>query len=97
MDATGWAIFLVVWGIVVVGGVENLIKPIFIGRGSQLPLILVFIGILGGALAFGFLGLFIGPTLLALGYTLVREWAPATEPIDTSPIATGKSVETAHE
>jgi predicted PurR-regulated permease PerM len=83
VDAIGWAIFLVVWGIVVVGGVENLIKPIFIGRGSQLPLILVFIGILGGAVAFGFLGLFIGPTLLALGYALVREWAPATEPPDT--------------
>ena len=78
----GWAIFLVVWSIVIVGGVENLIKPIFIGMGSQLPLALVFIGIFGGAFAFGYLGLFIGPTLLALGYTLIRDWAPTAEATD---------------
>jgi predicted PurR-regulated permease PerM len=74
---TVWAVALLLWSLIVVGGAENIIKPIFIGRGSNLPLILVFIGILGGAIAFGFLGLFIGPTLLAIAYGLLRDWAPS--------------------
>lgn len=87
--ATGWAIFLVAWSVVAVGGVENFIKPIFIGRGSKLPLILVFIGMFGGVVAFGFLGLFIGPTLLAVGYTLLRHWAPGEDAPGQPPDAGG--------
>ncbi|HEY6365830.1 MAG TPA: AI-2E family transporter [Candidatus Binatia bacterium] len=88
--ATGWAVFLVLWGIFVVGGADNIIRPYFISRGSDLPFVLVFLGVLGGTLAFGFLGLFLGPTLLATGYEIVREWAridsPAT-PTETQPNA----------
>ena len=73
--ATGWAVFLVLWGIFVVGGADNIIRPYFISRGSDLPFVLVFLGVLGGTLAFGFLGLFLGPTLLATGYEIVRDWA----------------------
>ncbi len=72
--ATGWAIFLVVWGVVAVGMSDNVIKPILIGKSSDMPLILVMLGILGGAFAFGFLGVFIGPTLLAVAYTVLHDW-----------------------
>jgi predicted PurR-regulated permease PerM len=73
--ATGWGIFLFVWGAVVVSSADNIIKPYFISRGSDLPFILVFLGALGGVIAFGFLGIFLGPTLLAVGYNLIRDWA----------------------
>ncbi len=73
---TGWAIFLGLWGLLVVSSVDNFLKPILIGRASALPILLVLLGVLGGALAFGFLGIFIGPTLLALAFTLIREWGP---------------------
>ena len=72
--ATGWAVFLVLWGIFVVGGADNIIRPYFISRGSDLPFVLVFLGVLGGTLAFGFLGLFLGPTLLNRLRNL-RDWA----------------------
>ncbi len=78
-----WGLMLFLWVLFVVGGAENIIKPMFIGRGSNLPLLLVFIGIIGGAIAFGFLGLFIGPTLLAVAYALLREWAPPEAAADT--------------
>lgn len=71
---TGWAIFLVIWGVVAVGMSDNVIKPILIGKSSDMPLILVMLGILGGAFAFGFLGVFIGPTLLAVAYTVLHDW-----------------------
>ena len=57
---TGWAIFLVLWGALAVGSADNVIKPYFISRGSDLPFVLVFLGVLGGAIAFGFLGIFLG-------------------------------------
>jgi predicted PurR-regulated permease PerM len=79
--ATGWAVFLVLWGIFVVGGADNIIRPYFISRGSDLPFVLVFLGVLGGTLAFGFLGLFLGPTLLATGYEIVRDWARIDPPV----------------
>jgi predicted PurR-regulated permease PerM len=73
--ATGWAIFLLLWGAVAVSSADNIIKPFFISRGSDLPFILVFLGALGGVIAFGFLGIFLGPTLLAVGYNIIRDWA----------------------
>jgi predicted PurR-regulated permease PerM len=78
--ATGWAIFLALWGVLVVGTADNLIKPYLIGRGSDLPFILVLLGVLGGAIAFGIIGIFLGPTLLAIGYTVVRDWS-LVEPV----------------
>lgn len=72
--ANGWGIFLLLWGTLVVGSADNFIKPYFISRGSDLPFVLVFLGVLGGAFAFGFLGIFLGPTLLAVGYNIIRDW-----------------------
>jgi len=74
-DQTGWAIFVALWGAFVVGSVDNFLKPILISQASALPLLLVFLGIIGGALAFGFLGIFLGPVLLALAYTLIISWS----------------------
>jgi len=71
---TGWAIFMVVWGAVVVGMADNVIKPLLISKGTGLPLIWIMMGVLGGALAFGFLGVFLGPTVLAVAYALLRDW-----------------------
>ena len=71
--ATTWGIFLLVWG-ALVNQVDNFLKPYLISKGSDMPFILIFFGVLGGAVAFGFIGVFLGPTLLAVGYRLVAEW-----------------------
>jgi predicted PurR-regulated permease PerM len=70
----GWGIFMLVWGLVVVSGSDNIIKPMLISRAGKTPLLLIMLGVLGGALAFGFIGIFLGPTLLAVGYTLLDDW-----------------------
>ncbi|MCX6926076.1 MAG: AI-2E family transporter, partial [Verrucomicrobia bacterium] len=72
--STGWGIFMLIWGIGV-GNLDNIVKPWLISQGSDMPFILIFFGVLGGALAFGFIGVFIGPTLLAVGFRLVEEWS----------------------
>ena len=80
---TAWAIFIFVWGAVVVSSVDNFLKPMIISRGSALPFVLVLLGVLGGAVAFGFVGVFLGPVLLAVGYALMKEWAVGTKgPLD---------------
>jgi predicted PurR-regulated permease PerM len=73
-DSTGWAIFMLVWGLIV-SSVDNLVKPWLISQGSNLPFILIFFGVIGGALAFGVIGVFLGPTLLAVAYRLIEEWS----------------------
>ncbi|MCC7328164.1 MAG: AI-2E family transporter [Burkholderiales bacterium] len=72
---TAWGIFLLIWGALVVSSVDNVLKPMIISRGSDLPFILVMLGVFGGVFAFGFIGVFLGPVLLALGFALVKEWA----------------------
>ena len=71
---TGWGIFMLLWGFFLISSVDNVVKPLLISRGSNLPFILGLFGILGGVVAFGFTGVFIGPTLLAVGYSLIKEW-----------------------
>jgi predicted PurR-regulated permease PerM len=72
-DSQGWAVFTVVLG-VFINTMDNFIKPYFMSRGSNLPLLLMFTGVIGGLLAWGFMGMFIGATLLAVAYTLFCEW-----------------------
>ena len=81
-DQTGWAIFMVLWGMFAISSVDNFIKPILISRSSSLPLLLIIVGVFGGVLVFGFIGLFLGPTLLALGQVLIREWLLDPDPDD---------------
>lgn len=73
-DQTGMAIFMVIWCAGIAGSADNVIKPLVIGQNSNLPFILIMLGILGGAIQFGALGVFLGPTLLALGFALAKEW-----------------------
>ena len=70
----GWAIFMLLWGLLVISLVDNFLKPFIISLGSSLPFILVFLGVIGGVIAFGFIGVFLGPTLLAVGYRVLSEW-----------------------
>jgi predicted PurR-regulated permease PerM len=72
---TGWGLFVLAWGALVVSTIDNVIKPLIISRGSDLPFVLVLLGVLGGAVAFGFIGVFLGPVLLAVGYALLQAWA----------------------
>ncbi|OGW54909.1 MAG: hypothetical protein A2Y81_10840 [Nitrospirae bacterium RBG_13_43_8] len=81
---TAWGIFMAIWGMFVISGIDNFVKPFLISRSGNLPFILILLGVLGGVIAFGFIGVFLGPTLLALGYSLISEWtasrdAPETE------------------
>ncbi len=80
--AIGSGTFILLWGLLVVSSVDNILKPLIISRGSDLPFVLVLLGVLGGAVAFGFIGVFLGPVLLAVGAALVREWTAGTPPTD---------------
>ena len=71
---TGWSVFMVLWGMFGISSVDNFLKPVLISRTASLPLLLIVVGVFGGVLVFGFIGLFLGPTLLALGQVLIREW-----------------------
>ncbi len=72
--SVGWAIFMFVWGLVVISSIDNIVKPLLISRSSSLPLLLIVLGVFGGIIAFGFIGIFIGPPMLAVGLTLVQLW-----------------------
>ena len=73
--STEWAILIAVW-VVIVGNLDHVVRPFLIARGgSDTPLVLVILGVLGGAMAFGLIGLFLGPTLLAVGYRMFDEWS----------------------
>ncbi|WP_323991056.1 AI-2E family transporter [Nguyenibacter sp. L1] len=71
----GWGIFLLAYGVLVISGADHVIRPMFISRGAQLPYLLTVLGVLGGVWTFGGLGIFLGPVLLGVGYTLTAEFA----------------------
>ena len=77
--STGWGIFLLVWT-VIVGTMDNFLRPILIRRGADLPLVLIFAGVIGGLLAFGLVGIFVGPVMLAVSYTLIVAWLQDPDP-----------------
>jgi predicted PurR-regulated permease PerM len=70
----GHGIFLMIWGLLVVSWVDNLVRPMVISNATRMPFLLVVFGVLGGVLAFGLVGLFIGPVLLAVSLAIWREW-----------------------
>ena len=81
-DQVGWGIFLLVWG-TVVGTLDNFLRPVLIRMGADLPLLLIFAGVIGGMFAFGLVGIFVGPVLLAVSYTLLESWMD--EPVAAAP------------
>lgn len=74
---TGWAIFMVVYGLAIISSVDNFVKPILMSRAGGLSMLLVVLGVFGGAIAFGFIGLFVGPVLLAVSWSLIKAWLEA--------------------
>ena len=76
---TGWAIFTAAWGIVVLMGCDNIVKPMLIARSGQLPLLVLFVGVIGGLAAWGFTGMFIGATTLAVLWTVLQAWLGTDE------------------
>lgn len=73
-SGAGWGLFMLLWGLFAISGIDNVVKPYLISQGSELPFLLVLLGVIGGVLSFGFIGIFLGPTLLAVGYALLREY-----------------------
>jgi predicted PurR-regulated permease PerM len=69
----GWAAALLIWSLPV-GALDNVVRPVLIRRGVQLPLLLIVGGVIGGLIRFGVVGLFIGPVVLAATYTLAKDW-----------------------
>jgi predicted PurR-regulated permease PerM len=72
-SGTFWATVLLVWT-VITGSFDNVLRPILIKRGADVPFLLIFAGVLGGLLAFGLIGLFVGPVVLSVTYTLLEAW-----------------------
>lgn len=75
---TGWAIFMAIYGLTVISSVDNFLKPILISHHASLPILVVALGVFGGVLAFGFVGIFLGPVILALALTLIQGWIAAS-------------------
>jgi predicted PurR-regulated permease PerM len=74
---TGWAIFMLVYGAAMISSVDNFVKPILMSRAGGLSMLLVVLGVFGGAVAFGFIGIFVGPALLAVAWGLTTGWLDA--------------------
>lgn len=72
-EGAGWGTFLLVWSLMV-GTMDNFMRPILIRRGADLPLVLIVAGVIGGLVALGVIGLFVGPMLLAVSHTLLTDW-----------------------
>jgi len=76
----GWAVAMLVWSLFV-GFMDNVLRPILIRQGADLPMLLIVGGVVGGLVAFGVIGIFVGPVVLAVVYTLLDDWvASAPEP-----------------
>jgi predicted PurR-regulated permease PerM len=78
-DETGWAIFMVLYGLFIISSIDNFLKPILMARGAGISILLIALGVLGGVLVFGFIGIFLGPVLLALGHMLIDRWTHEEE------------------
>lgn len=70
----GWAVFMVLYGMFVISTIDNVLKPLLISRASRLPFVMALVGVLGGLLGFGMVGVFLGPTLLALAADVTAHW-----------------------
>lgn len=79
---TAWGIFLLVWTMAV-WTMESFLRPYLIRKGADLPLILVFAGVLGGLMTFGLIGIFVGPVVLAVAHTLLEAWTDRPEKAET--------------
>jgi predicted PurR-regulated permease PerM len=74
-DKPGLGVFMLLWGTLGISGVDNFLRPYLISQGNKMPFALIFCGVIGGALGFGLVGVFLGPTLLAVVFRLIEEWS----------------------
>ena len=81
---TGWALFITIYGIVVLMGIDNVLKPVLIARSGKLPILVLFLGVIGGMVMWGFTGMFKGAILLAVFYTIMQSWL-TTKPVYVEP------------
>jgi len=84
-DHMGWGIFMIIYGALGISGIDNILRPYLISYSAKMPFIIVFLGALGGAIGFGFLGIFLGPALLAVGFSLLKDWGNKTARITPPP------------
>ncbi len=82
-DYQGWGAFMIAWGLLI-SMMDNILKPWLIGLGVRMPMSLTILGVFGGFIAYGFLGLFIGPTLIAVALVLLETWRAPTALAATS-------------
>jgi predicted PurR-regulated permease PerM len=81
---TDWAIVLLVCSLLVIS-LDNVLRPLLIRRGANLPMLLILVGVIGGLMAFGLIGVFVGPAMLAVTYTLLQAWLAEDEPTPPMP------------
>lgn len=74
LPAALWSVYMLVMGFL-----DNILKPVFMGKGSSVPMLVIFLGALGGFIAYGFIGLFLGAMLLSLAYKLYQTWVSPEE------------------
>jgi predicted PurR-regulated permease PerM len=77
---TGWAIFIGIYGATVLMGIDNILKPVLIARSGRLPVLVLFLGVIGGMAAWGFTGMFKGAIILAVFYTILHSWLDRQPP-----------------
>ena len=82
--STGWGTFLLLWSLPVVT-MDNFVRPVLIKKGADLPLLLIFAGVIGGIIAFGLIGIFVGPVVLAVAYTLLDAWVGREDTVTSKP------------
>lgn len=96
----GKAAFLLVWGIVVVGMSDNVVRPLVLKKGIEMSTLTIFLSLMGGVQAFGFMGLFAGPVIMTMAFVMLRilneermAWqdsrCPAAEPAEETPAEPG--------
>ncbi len=81
----GAAIFTLVWGFIANNAIDSVARPYVISRGTGLPMTVIFLGAMGGLIVWGFIGVFLGPTLLGLAWTLLRVWLGSPPVADADP------------
>lgn len=74
-DRVGWAVGIALWGLLVIGTMDNVLRPLLISGPTRIPFLLVFVGVIGGLGAMGLIGIFVGPVLLSVAFTLVVRFA----------------------
>jgi len=89
-----WGTVLLVWS-AVVGTLDNFLRPFLIKKGADLPLLLIFVGVIGGQLSFGLLGVFVGSVVFAVTFPLLQSWVnEARDPVDAQDASEREEIRT---